>query len=55
MVKGANELHANPVDAASANGVGIRPAKRSPVGFIGLGRMGTVMHRHGGKPLRRRI
>jgi putative membrane protein len=43
MVKGANELHANPVDAASANGVGIRPAKRSPVGFIGLGRMGTVM------------
>jgi 3-hydroxyisobutyrate dehydrogenase-like beta-hydroxyacid dehydrogenase len=43
MVKDANELRSNPIGAASANGAGIRAAKRDSVGFIGVGRMGTVM------------
>jgi 3-hydroxyisobutyrate dehydrogenase-like beta-hydroxyacid dehydrogenase len=43
MVKDADELRANPGGTASSNGADIGAAKRSSVGFIGLGRMGTVM------------
>ena len=43
MVKDANQLRSNPIGAASSNGAGIRAAPRGSVGFIGLGRMGTVM------------
>ena len=43
MVKDANQLRSNPLGAASSNGAGIRAAPRGSVGFIGLGRMGTVM------------
>jgi 3-hydroxyisobutyrate dehydrogenase-like beta-hydroxyacid dehydrogenase len=43
MVKETKELRSNPVGAASPNGAGIGAAKQASVGFIGLGRMGTVM------------
>jgi 3-hydroxyisobutyrate dehydrogenase-like beta-hydroxyacid dehydrogenase len=43
MVKDTKELRSNPVGAAAANGAGIGAAKQASVGFIGLGRMGTVM------------
>jgi 3-hydroxyisobutyrate dehydrogenase-like beta-hydroxyacid dehydrogenase len=43
MIKETKELPSNPVGAASPSGAGIRAAKRGSVGFIGLGRMGTVM------------
>src|ERR1700692_2940306 len=41
--KYAKERRPSPIGAASPNGAGIPAAKRGPVGFIGLGRMGTVM------------
>jgi 3-hydroxyisobutyrate dehydrogenase-like beta-hydroxyacid dehydrogenase len=43
MVKDAKELRSNPIGAVSSNGAGVHAAKRGAVGFIGLGRMGTVM------------
>jgi 3-hydroxyisobutyrate dehydrogenase-like beta-hydroxyacid dehydrogenase len=44
MVKDVNELlRASPGGTASSNGADIGAAKRCSVGFIGLGRMGTVM------------
>jgi 3-hydroxyisobutyrate dehydrogenase-like beta-hydroxyacid dehydrogenase len=43
MVKDAKELRSNPIAAVSSNEAGVRAAKRGAVGFIGLGRMGTVM------------
>jgi 3-hydroxyisobutyrate dehydrogenase-like beta-hydroxyacid dehydrogenase len=43
MVKEANELGSNPMGAASSSGGGVSAAKPGSVGFIGLGRMGTVM------------
>ncbi|MGA2892333.1 MAG: NAD(P)-dependent oxidoreductase [Xanthobacteraceae bacterium] len=43
MEKNANELRSSSVGVASPNAAGIRAAKTSSVGFIGLGRMGTAM------------
>jgi 3-hydroxyisobutyrate dehydrogenase-like beta-hydroxyacid dehydrogenase len=43
MTKETKALRSDPVAAASANGAGIGAAKQVSVGFIGLGRMGTVM------------
>jgi 3-hydroxyisobutyrate dehydrogenase-like beta-hydroxyacid dehydrogenase len=43
MAKEAKELRSDPVAAAASNGADIRAARRGAVGFIGLGRMGTVM------------
>jgi 3-hydroxyisobutyrate dehydrogenase-like beta-hydroxyacid dehydrogenase len=43
MVKNANELPGDPVAVAPPKGAGIRAAKKVPVGFIGLGRMGAAM------------
>ncbi|HTV30806.1 MAG TPA: NAD(P)-dependent oxidoreductase [Xanthobacteraceae bacterium] len=43
MVKDRNELPTDPVAVAPPNGVGIGAAKKVPVGFIGLGRMGAAM------------
>jgi 3-hydroxyisobutyrate dehydrogenase-like beta-hydroxyacid dehydrogenase len=43
MVKEEKEPRSDPVGATSSHGAGIGAARRGPVGFIGLGRMGTVM------------
>src|SRR5580704_4935621 len=43
MTKETKALRSDPVAAASANGAGIGAAQQASVGFIGLGRMGTVM------------
>jgi 3-hydroxyisobutyrate dehydrogenase-like beta-hydroxyacid dehydrogenase len=43
MAKEVKELRSDPVAAAASNGADIRAARRGAVGFIGLGRMGTVM------------
>jgi 3-hydroxyisobutyrate dehydrogenase-like beta-hydroxyacid dehydrogenase len=43
MVKDANELRADTAATASSNGAHVGAEKRISVGFIGLGRMGTVM------------
>jgi 3-hydroxyisobutyrate dehydrogenase-like beta-hydroxyacid dehydrogenase len=43
MVKDANESSTNSISAASANGAGVPASKPGPVGFVGLGRMGTFM------------
>ena len=43
MVKDTNEVPTDPVAVAPPNGVSIRAAKKVPVGFIGLGRMGAAM------------
>jgi 3-hydroxyisobutyrate dehydrogenase-like beta-hydroxyacid dehydrogenase len=43
MVEDPNQLHSNPIGAASSHEAGVRAAQRGSVGFIGLGRMGTVM------------
>ena len=43
MVKDANELRADTAGTASSNGAHVGAEKRISVGFIGLGRMGTVM------------
>jgi 3-hydroxyisobutyrate dehydrogenase-like beta-hydroxyacid dehydrogenase len=42
-IKEANEVRSNPIGAASSSRASIGEAKRGFVGFIGLGRMGTVM------------
>jgi len=43
MIKDANELRTHLGGAASSNRAEIDAAKRSTIGFTGLGRMGTVM------------
>jgi 3-hydroxyisobutyrate dehydrogenase-like beta-hydroxyacid dehydrogenase len=43
MAKDALEPPTDPVALAPSNGAGIRAAKNIPVGFVGLGRMGTAM------------
>jgi 3-hydroxyisobutyrate dehydrogenase-like beta-hydroxyacid dehydrogenase len=43
MTKEAKELRTDPIGAAASNGAEMRAARRGAVGFIGLGRMGTVM------------
>jgi 3-hydroxyisobutyrate dehydrogenase-like beta-hydroxyacid dehydrogenase len=43
MVKDTNKLPTDPDAVAPPNGAGLRAAKKVPVGFIGLGRMGSGM------------